>query len=32
MTTIYCNSSGIDKLLVEVNSGLNIGDSITLKI
>ena len=30
--TIYCSASNIGKLLEEVNSGLNKGDGITLKI
>ena len=31
-STIYCSASNIGKLLEEVNSGLNTGDGITLKI
>jgi len=32
MSTIYCNSSSIGKLLEEINSGLNIGDKVKLNI
>ncbi|SFV62743.1 Undecaprenyl-phosphate galactosephosphotransferase [hydrothermal vent metagenome] len=32
MSTIYCNSSNIGKLLKEINIGLNIGNEVQLKI
>jgi len=32
MSTIYCNSSNIGKLLEEINTGLNIGDEVKLNI
>jgi len=32
VSTIYCNSSSIGKLLEEINSGLNIGDEVKLNI
>ena len=32
MPTIYCNSSNIGILLREINSGLNIGDDVKLKV
>ena len=32
MSIVYCNSSNIGKLLEEINGGLNIGDTVELKI
>ena len=32
MSRIYCNSSNIGKLLKEINTGLNVGDKVELKI
>jgi len=31
MSTIYCNSSNIGKLLEEINIGLNIGDEVEVE-
>lgn len=32
MSIIYCNSSNIGKLLIEINTGLNVGARVTLKV
>jgi len=32
MSVVYCNASNIGKLLIEINTGLNTGDRVKLKI